>query len=125
MLNFSAGQTEYFLPPIIRREIQIRRPDQVANPAALVGFLDPGPHAVKFLLEVVRFVSQHHGLWQQIEQAAISAGDRRVKLPPGKHGHAPGAHGLFHSLLRAADAFSRKAGMNRPQKLLADWSLSK
>src|SRR2546428_71495 len=40
MLNFSAGQTEHFLPPIIRREIQIRRPDQVANPAALVGFLD-------------------------------------------------------------------------------------
>src|SRR5437899_806903 len=106
VLNVSTGQTGQFLPPIIRREVQISGPDQVADAAALVGLFDSGPYVVKFLLEVVRFVRQHQSIGQQVEKVLIGAGNRRVKLPAWKDSDAARAHGLFDDLCSAGDAFS-------------------
>ena len=49
VLDIRAGKRCGFLPPIFRREVEIFGADEIADAAALVGFVDAGPEAVEFL----------------------------------------------------------------------------
>ena len=112
-----------FLPPILRRQIQIRGPHQVADAAALVRLFDARPEAIEFAAQQIRLVEQHGRVRQQIEHCAIGPGDRSVKLPAGKHRHSAGTHRRFNDLFRSGNALARKPRVDRAQQLIADRSL--
>jgi hypothetical protein len=40
MFNLGAWEDCEFLPPVIGRQIEVRRPDKVADPAAFMRFFD-------------------------------------------------------------------------------------
>ena len=100
MFEVGAGERRDFLPPVVRRQIQICGADEIADAAALVGFFDARPEVVEFGAEQVGFVEQDGGVGQQIEDGAVGSGDRGVELPAGKDGDAAGAHGGFDDFFR-------------------------
>ena len=105
-----------FLPPALRRQIQIRRPDKISHTAALVRFFDPRPEAVEFAAQQIRLVEQHRRMGQQIEDGAIRSGDRRIKFPARKHSHPAGSHRRFDDLFVPGDALAREPRVDRAQQ---------
>jgi hypothetical protein len=61
MLDVGAGEGGGFFPPIVRREVEVFRADEVADAAALVGFGDAGPEAIEFRLELFGLVEKNGG----------------------------------------------------------------
>ena len=106
MLDIGAGKRCGFLPPIVRRQVEIFGTDQIADAAALVGLGDAGPEAVEFLLELIGLVEQNRGAGNEIEDGAVGSGDRGIKLPAGKNVHSTGADGGFDDLFGAGDALA-------------------
>ncbi len=107
------------LPPFVRRQIQIGGPYQVADFAALMRLFNARPGAVELAAHIFRLVNHHHGVLQQVKNAAVRARHGRIKLPAGKHAHAPGPHRLLNYFLRSGNAFPGKPGMNRAQNIFA------
>jgi len=127
VLDIGAGKCGGFLLPIVGRQIKIFGTNQIADAAAFVGFGDAGPEAVEFLLELVGFVEQDCGPRNQIEDGAVGAGNRRIKLPAGEDVDSAGANGGFDDFFgvrpaRADDAFAAEPRVNRGQEMFADRS---
>src|SRR5208282_767130 len=61
--------------------------------------------------------------WQQVENAAVGACYRSIKLPAWENSSAGITHGLLYNLRRSSDAFSREPGIDRAQQFFRDWSL--
>ena len=95
VFDIGAGKSRGFLPPIVRRQIEIFGTNQIADAAALVGFVDAGPEAVELLLELIGFVEENGGARDEIEDGAVGSGDGRVELPAGKNVDSAGADGGF------------------------------
>src|SRR5208282_1601475 len=106
VLNRRSGKAGQFLPPVVRRNVEIRGPHQIADLAAFVGFFDAGPGMIKLLLHTIGFVHQNHSLRDQVKDAAVRARNRSVKLPAGKYGNPAGTHGLLDNLLSPGDALA-------------------
>ena len=98
MFDVGSGERGDFLPPVIGRQIQIRRANEIADAAAFVGLFDAGPEAVELGAKEIGFVEQDGGARQKIEDAAVGAGDGSVELPAGEDGDSAGAHGGFDDL---------------------------
>ena len=60
-----------------------------------MGFFHAGPEAVELGAEEIGLVEQDGGARQQIENAAVGAGDGSVELPAGEDGDSAGTHGGF------------------------------
>ena len=95
MLYVGSGQGRDFLPPVVWRQIQICGANEIADAAAFVGFFDARPEAVELGAEEIGFVEQDGGAGEQIEDAAVGAGDGSVELPAGENGDSAGADGGF------------------------------
>jgi len=120
VLDIRARKATDFLPPIIRRQIQILRTNKISHPAALVHFANPTPEAVQFMFKLIGFVEQNRRAGKQIEQAAIGSSNRSVKLPAGKHRHPTGADCGFDHIFGARDALSRQPCVDCPEQLVTD-----
>src|SRR5208282_6779871 len=106
MLDVCAGQGCGPLPPSVRRQIEIFGANQVADSAALVSFVDAGPEAVEFLLELIGFVEQDCGAGNQIEDSAVGSGYGGIKLPSGKNVDSAGADCGFDDFFVAFDSLA-------------------
>src|SRR5258708_14865098 len=97
VFDVRAWEGRDFLPTVAGSHVEIFGADEIADTAALVGFRDAGPEAVKLLLEQFGFVKHHGSAGDEIEDGAVGACDGRKKLPPGKNVEATGANGGFHN----------------------------
>jgi len=52
------------------------------------------------------FVEEHGGVREKIEDGAVGACDRCVKLPAGENGDSAGAHSSLDDFFRACDSLA-------------------
>ena len=123
ILEVRPRQRRRLFPPTLRRQVKIRRTNQVPDLAPFVRLFNARPNFVQFQRQRFGLIQNHPRVGKQPENAAVGARHRSVKLPPRKNSRARVAHRLLHRFRRSRNAFPRKPRIDRTQQFFGDGSL--
>ena len=111
-------------------EVDVFRPDEIADAGALVALLDLVPPAVNLVADHAGLVDEENGLGEELEEVAFGAGDGGEEFPAGKDADATGGRGFDGEIFGAGvavaivgfdlNALAAEAGVDGGEQVLGD-----